>query len=132
LPLSPYLFNLFVDGLLEELNDSSPLIPRSLFYADDGILLASDPEEIQRLLDIVVRWSASYQMTLNVKKCGYLAPPDDNTVTYLGREEVPRLDRYVYLGFPVIGVGIDFEGHLTSCLDRALGRAAFLTLHSNR
>jgi hypothetical protein len=131
-PLSPCLFNLFVDGLLEELNDGSPLIPRSLFYADDGILLASDPEEIQRLLDIVVRWSASYRMTLNVKKCGYLAPPDDNTVAYLGREEVPRLDRYVYLGFPVTGVGIDFEGHLTGRLDRALGRAAFLTLHSDR
>ena len=66
-PLSPCLFNLFVDGLLEELNDGSPLIPRSLFYADDGTLLASGSSEIQRLLDIVVRWSASYRMTLNVK-----------------------------------------------------------------
>ena len=113
----PCLFNLFVDRLLEELNNGSPLIPHSLFYADDSILLASDPEEIQRLLDIVVRWSASYQMTLNVKKCGYLTPPNDNTVVYLRREEVPRLDRYVYLGFPVIGVGIDFEGHLTGYLD---------------
>jgi hypothetical protein len=131
-PLSPCLFNLFVDGLLEELNDGSPLIPRSLFYADDGILLASNSSEIQRLLDIVVRWSASYCMTLNVKKCGYIAPSKDRIVVRLGREEVPRLDRYVYLGFPITDVGIDFEGHLTKRLDRALGRAAFLSLHSDR
>jgi hypothetical protein len=58
--LLPCLFNLFVDGLLEELNDGLPLIPCSLFYADDGTLLASSSSEIQRLLDVVVRWSASY------------------------------------------------------------------------
>ena len=45
---------------------------------------------------------------------------------------MPRLDRYVYLGFPVTGIGIDFEGHLAGRLDRALGRTAFLTLHSDR
>jgi hypothetical protein len=96
------------------------------------MLLASSSSEIQGLLDVVVRWSASNRMTLNVKKCGYLAPPDDDAIVYLGGERVPGLDRYVYLGFPVTNVGIDFEGHLTGRLDRALGRAAFLTLHSDR
>ena len=114
------------------MNDGLPLILCSLFYADDGTLLASGSSEIQRLLDVVVRWSTSYRMTLNVKKCGYLAPPEDDTVVRLRREEVPRLDRYVYLGFPVTGIGIDFEGHLASRLDRALGGTAFLTLHSDR
>ena len=71
-------------------------------------------------------------MTLNVKKCGYLAPLKDSTVVRLGGEEILRLDRYVYLGFPIIDVGIDFEGHLASRLGRALGRTTFLTLHSNR
>jgi hypothetical protein len=129
-PLSPCLFNLFVDGLLEESNSGSPPIPRSLFYADDGVLLASSSSEIQRLLDIVVRWSASHRTTLNVGKCGYLAPLNDEAIVRLGREEIPRLDRYAYLGFPITCVGIDFEGHLTGRLDRSLGRAAFLSLHS--
>ena len=71
-------------------------------------------------------------MTLNVKKCGYLAPSNDSTIVRLRREEIPRLDRYVYLGFPVTGVGIDFEGHLVGRLDRALGRTTFLALYSNR
>ena len=52
-PLSLYLFNIFVDGLLEDLNDSATNVPRSVFYADDGTLLASSSSEIQRLLDIV-------------------------------------------------------------------------------
>jgi hypothetical protein len=71
-------------------------------------------------------------MTLNVKKCSYITPPKDRIVVRLGREEVPRLDRYVYLRFPITDVGIDFEGYLTKRLDRALGRAAFLSLHSDR
>jgi hypothetical protein len=70
-------------------------------------------------------------MTLNIKKCGYLAPSNDGTIVRLGRDEIPRLDRYVYLRFPVIGIGIDFEGHLAGRLDQALGCAVFLTLHSD-
>jgi hypothetical protein len=70
-------------------------------------------------------------MTLNVKKCSYLAPSNDSTIVRLRREEIPRLDRYVYLGFPVTGVRIDFEGHLAGRLDQALGCATFLTLHSD-
>jgi hypothetical protein len=70
-------------------------------------------------------------MILNVKKCDYLAPSDNRVIVRLGREEVPRLDRYAYLGFPVTNIGIDFEGYLAGRLDRVLGRTAFLTLHSN-
>jgi hypothetical protein len=67
-PLSPYLFNIFVDGLLEDLNDGATTVPRSLSYADDGTLLASGSSEILRLLDVVAAWLAGYRMTLNVKK----------------------------------------------------------------
>ena len=70
-------------------------------------------------------------MTLNVKKCSYLAPPKDDTVVRLRREEVLRLDRYIYLGFPIIGIRIDFEEYLASCLDRALGCTTFLMLYLN-
>jgi hypothetical protein len=71
-------------------------------------------------------------MTLNVRKCSYITPSKDRIVVRLGREEVPRLDRYVYLGFPITDVRINFEGYLTKRLDRALGRTTFLFLHSDR
>lgn len=131
-PLSPYLFNIFVDGLLEELNDGATTIPRSMFYADDGTLLASSRAEIQRLLDIVALWSARNRMTLNVKKCGYIAPAESSEPVYLGEEEIPRLEEYTYLGFPMTGSGIDFAKHMAKRLDQACGRASFLSLHSDR
>jgi hypothetical protein len=131
-PLSPYLFNIFVDGLLEDLNDGATIVPRSLFYADDGTLLASSSSKVQRLLDIVAAWSAQHRMTLNVKKCGYIAPPDDRAQVHLGDEALPRLQEYPYLGFPMTGSGIDFSKHLTRRLDQDCGRATFLSLHSDR
>jgi hypothetical protein len=121
-----------VDGLLEELNHSTTTIPRSLFYADDGALLASSSSEIQRLLDVVAAWSASHRMTLNVKKCGYIAPIEDQGPIHLDHEELPRLREYLYLGFPTTSAGIDFGKHLTKRLDQAYGRATFLSLHSDR
>ena len=71
-------------------------------------------------------------MTLNVKKCGYIAPPDDRAQVYLGDETLPRLQEYSYLGFPMTGLGIDFSKHLTRRLDQACGRVTFLSLHSDR
>jgi hypothetical protein len=131
-PLSPCLFNIFVDGLLEDLNDGATAVPRSLFYADDGTLLASSSAEIQRLLDTVAAWSARYRMTLNVKKCGYIAPPEDEGSVHLAGEELPRLQEYSYLGFPMTRTGIDFRKHLNKRLEQACGRATFLSLHSDR
>lgn len=100
LNLSPNLFNIFADALLEELNRDADLIPRSLFYADDGTLLASCSSEIQRLLNIVASWSARNHMTLNVKKCGYIAPPTSREPVCLGEDHVPPVDEYSYLGSP--------------------------------
>jgi hypothetical protein len=131
-PLSPYLFNIFVDGLLEELNRSATTVPRLLFYVDDGTLLGCSAAEIQRLLDIAAAWSLRHRMTLNGKKCGYIAPPESHTPVHLADETVPRLDKYAYLGFPMTGVGIHFTKHFTKRLDQACGRAAFLSVHSNR
>lgn len=93
-PLSPYLFNIFVDALLEEHNRGANLTPRSLFYADDGTLLATSSAEIQRLLNVVASWSARIRMTLNVKKCGYITPSGSREPVCLGDDHVPRVEGY--------------------------------------
>jgi hypothetical protein len=51
-PLSPWLFNLFVDDLLAELNQTAPGIP-CLSYADDGVLLVDSLAEFFRLTRVV-------------------------------------------------------------------------------
>jgi len=52
--MSPYLFNIFINDLVEQLNGSglSPL--DCLFYVDDGVLLAKTYDHMRQLLDTVV------------------------------------------------------------------------------
>ena len=47
----PYLFSMFVDLLLAELNEDASRIPKSLFYVDDGIAIAKNRIEIRKLID---------------------------------------------------------------------------------
>ena len=129
-PLSPALFNLFVDDLLRRLNDPPSSIPRALFYADDGVLLALRGFPIQILMDQVWRWMQEYKMTLNVPKCGYMSRSSSSETIWAGEEEIPRVDRYRYLGFPMTIRGIDFEDHLGRRIEAAVKRTAFLDLHS--
>jgi hypothetical protein len=160
-PLSPHLFNIFVDGLLRELEaagatrlpaptDSTCLplagslrpaamsIVPTLFYADDGNLLASSLSDVQYLLDITTTWCRDNGMELNIKKCGYLTlspstflASDSLASPTVSGSPLPRVDEYTYLGFPVTPKGIDFRKHLTTRIEKAVARASFLSVFSD-
>lgn len=85
-PLSPYLFNLFVDGLVHLLNFDGPTaLPTCLFYADDRVLLTRSKDGIILLLPLVSRWCEDQLIQLNVSKCGYISSSrDPRTLTVLG------------------------------------------------
>lgn len=137
-PLSPCLFNLFVDGLLSRLNQDAKEIPRALFYADDGALLGDGTMDMQQLVDMVQIWSEENGIELNVKKCGYMTTRPDPLTLYIGSEAIPQVQYYLYLGFPIALTlqggrwrgGIDWGSHLRRRIDAAVRRARFLTLFS--
>lgn len=138
-PLSPYLFNVYIDDLIVLLNDSGPCtadIPQSLFYADDGVLLAQDLSSLRRLADLLTEWSAEAGIAVNAKKCGLIlgrpAPLDSlsEPVLVCGKP-LPVVESYTYLGFPVKSNGIDFSSYLNKRIAQANGRASFLRLHSD-
>ena len=52
-PLSPLLWNIVADDLLEDLNDGVTGLPKGVFYADDGALIYTNPAEIPTLLNKV-------------------------------------------------------------------------------
>ena len=52
-PLSPYLFNLFIDDLVIQLNHNAPKDPYCMFYADDGVIMTPQHVDIQAMLDQV-------------------------------------------------------------------------------
>lgn len=131
-PLSPWLFNLFVDDLLALANEGCGDLPACLFYADDGVLLASDVAEATRLLCIVERWSTLNRLYLNPTKCAVVAPSALGPVALsVGDQTIRQVSSYTYLGFPITSRGVDFRIYLDDRLDAAIRRARWLGLQSN-
>lgn len=137
-PLSPYLFNIFIDSLLHCLNPSIPRgplvlvsdLPTCLFFADDGTILPVKGEDVQALLDIVHEWSTANAIALNVGKCGYVRTAPLPSPPRLGSEEVPYVQSYKYLGFPMTVRGIDFKMHLHTRMTATVRWASFLRMEA--
>jgi len=129
-PLSPWLWNLFVDDLLYQVNRQYPGLPLCLFYADDGVILASRQHDLVKLLRIVEDWSVENAIKLNPPKCGVVTSRTDLPQLAVYGQEIPQREAYTYLGFPVTSAGIDFVRHLSERVKAAVGRAAFLGIES--
>lgn len=130
-PLSPYLFNLFINSLLETLNQGVLGPPICLFYADDGCLVTNSRTDIQDLLNKVVVWSEENRIELNVKKCGHVSSRYHPKPLFLGNLQIPFVDSYDYLGFPMTARGIDFTYHLERRVAAAIGRIKWLSRYSD-
>lgn len=131
---SPNLFNVYLQTLLDELDKSElgivldDLIVSTLAYADDVVLLAETPENLQKLTDLVYKWSQRWQMMVNIQKTKAVifrrkrvTPPD--VQLYYGKEKIEVVEGYRYLG-------VFLDAHLTfnqngenlaSAVGRALG-----------
>ena len=131
-PLSPILFNRFIDSLLQTLNwQNSPSFPSALFFADDGILISPTLAKAQSLLNQALRWADQHAMSFNISKCGYLithsaskAPAAIRPSLQLNGEQIPVVQSYKYLGVMFSTFGIDFQAQgkmLAQRVDRHLG-----------
>lgn len=130
-PLSPFLFNLYIDGLLERLNPPGEGIPSCLFYADDGVLIGRDGEDLQGQLDRLEAWADDHRMEVNVAKCGWVTRNPPRTPLRWKGERLPQVERYDYLGFEVTAAGVDFEAHLRRRMMAATNRMRFLSITSD-
>ena len=107
-PMSPFLFCIFIDPLVVDLNrNSTKAEPEALFYADDIQIVvdATKKNYIQYLLDVLHQWCLDNNMIMNIRKCGSIS----NHRYRLGSELCPSVKTYKYLGFPFISRGIDFD-----------------------
>jgi hypothetical protein len=130
-PLSPWLFNLFIDDLLYLVNAGVTGIPICLFYADDGVIIINSKTDVREKLQIVECWTLHNAIFLNPAKCAVITSRSDLPALSVYNQVIPRTDAYTYLGFPVLASGIDFQRHLEQRIQAAVGRARWLGLHSN-
>ncbi len=115
-PLSPIIFDMFVDSLVHQLNQKPfDILPSCLFFADDGVLLARSIQHARNMLKIAEEWAKQNGMIYNVSKCGIIfttSPTVGDLVLF--NNIIPIISTYKYLGFPVISDGIDFTTHIQS------------------
>lgn len=130
-PLSPWLFNLFVDDLLHLINANVVGIPLCLFYADDGVIITSSKTDIQQLLMLVEEWTVQNRIFLNPTKCAIVTSQTHLSQLRVYNQEIPQKDCYSYLGFPVCAGGINFKQYLQQRIASAVSRAQWLGTQSN-
>lgn len=145
-PISPFLFNIFLDDLLKAMNTCNEskwplklgtiencIQTRTNAYADDIVLISRGRgQDIQRMLDIFVDLSNGLGLELNVKKCGVITRTDVNTDPkkwdlQIDGEQIPYpKNGYTYLGFHVNSDGINFNSHLEKGFKKAYALTCLL------
>jgi hypothetical protein len=118
--LSPILFNLFINGLAEEIRKAGKGVIYGrvklciLMFADDIVLLAENKEDLQILMDITYRYSQTWRFNFNYDKCAVVIFEDTTSgpIKYgeckvectcgrhwkLGNRLIIETDSYKYLG----------------------------------
>ena len=140
--LSPLLYSIFVDELLELLTTSGlgvsidTIYCGAPMYADDLALVADSPEELQAMLNIVCTYAGKWHYNLNAGKSFVMIfgeSPCSRTHArssrnwYLGNEEVEEADEVHHLGI-LRSVSLSTISRTTERC--TAGRSAFFALNS--
>lgn len=124
--LSPILYSVFIDGLVDylRLHGPSPQIGGTrmncLLYADDIALLAESPLDLQELLNLCNNYSIDFRFRFNVQKCAVFTPAKVQPRRYyIYGEAIPIVESFTYLGFEFRVSGIDWDLHFRRMIGRA-------------
>jgi hypothetical protein len=131
-PLSPTLFNVYINDLLlglETLNCGIEINSKSicsLAYADDIVLLAQHEKDMEKLLDYTVNWIKTWKLEINVEKSAFIhfRPKRMNASNCdfkINNNVLQRSNQYTYLGV-CLTEHLDYK-HLTDILANSAGRA---------
>ncbi len=130
---SPTAFSILINDLIKEIKASNigvkinDLILNVLAYADDIVLLAESPEQLQNLINIVHNWCCKYRFIINPNKSNvvhFRNPPKKRTdfEFKLGNvAELSVVENYKYLG-TFLDEYVTF-GKATEVLSAAANRA---------
>jgi Reverse transcriptase (RNA-dependent DNA polymerase) len=135
--LSPLLYSVFIDDLVEDLNTSA-VVPdfgledhffRCLLYADDIVLLANSRRKLAQLLGICEAHSITNRYRFNVSKCELImstTTKDAEIALMLYQSHLPVSQRFCYLGCSIDSSGIHWKSHHARLGGRALANASLL------
>lgn len=157
-PLSPTLFKVFINDICRYVKtrchqDVGVFVPGwpasdklvGALFADDLVLFADRPEQLEWALEAVVEWADTNGMRLGVRKCGMMVVSREAEVREewkrrltperrrVHREVVPIVSDYVYLGL-FLDEKMSLEGvieHRTKLMLAALNAAGPMLRNSS-
>ena len=91
--ISPILFNLYINDLIDELSKVAYL---TMGFADDILTLTASEEELDRVCSHLERWSLENDMVINYSKSGLFCLTNKLKATH--RNNYPYVENYKYLG----------------------------------
>ena len=137
-PLSPALFNIYMDTLAERLCRVPPTISEwpVNFFADDVELVARSMGGLQKLLQICENWAEDHGMEWAANKCAVICKrPSSGPSLQLACKKLQELIKCRYLGVTISAQGIEQDmtrqrlqaarGRLNELRKVGFGRTAF-------
>ncbi|KAI5728388.1 hypothetical protein M8J77_014772 [Diaphorina citri] len=111
--MSPALFNLYAEKLLEEALENSPGVRvgnekiKNIKYADDQAVLAESEEELQRMLVNIHETGIRYGMKINVGKTKVMrvGKTEERVNIKLEGESLEQVENFKYLGGKIYSNG---------------------------
>ena len=103
--LSPLLFVLFIDPLLQKYEEAGV---KALAFADDIAFAADGQMELFKAIDITKSWLKDHELSINEDKSGIIQVRADRRTplpSYTHLKEIPIVDKYTYLGVQVDDCG---------------------------
>ena len=107
--ISPTLFGLYINDLVGYLKENCPTLKimnmevNCLLYADDLVLVAESPANLQHILNELHKWFGQWKMKVNIDKTKivHLRKPRQNRTDFtfkLNDQVLEKVGHYKYLG----------------------------------
>ena len=112
-PMSPVLFDIFINDILDGLEEFGVEVPgvdgrklSGLMFADDVVILAPNQTNLRILMHRVEYWADRWEMTIGAPKCGITVFNGDLFAVRreqwtLQGQNIPVVEKYTYLGLEV-------------------------------
>ena len=120
-PLSPVLFNLYINGIFDLINDNSTSDVylkennkvNGLMYADDLVLISRTKENLQHQIDKLGDFCQKWKLTINIKKTKSMVFNRGNnlinTTFKIGGLTIENVKVFTYLGFTISAKNCSFQ-----------------------
>ena len=125
--LSPYLFNIYINDLCIDLNRQFG-INKSIFYADDLVMISNSKVDLYNKLRIIDQWSSKNNIYINVAKSGVIG----STFFVLDNFDIiDEVKEYKYLGILFDYDGMKLDYMIPELQSKSKGIMAFTSLNNS-